>query len=155
MKKVKIIIILLIGVFGCSEKKTENFEKKIAKKIAKHIIEKDSLNVKRYSGKVFLHIKSEKLNETHFKTQVSLNGFKSKLSEFRVEKLNIKGFETIIYYSLPVNKLNIPEPFFFVPDAESWSFLSEIISNEIFLNELEFVIPKNENKIEELEETDF
>ena len=154
MNKVKIIIFLLIGILGCQEKNSESLEKKIAEKIAKHIIEKDSLKLNKYSREVFLHIKSEKLNGRNFKTYVSLNSLKSKAPEFRIEKLNINGIETFIYYSLSKSEFNLPEPFF-VPDSKSWNFLSEITGKQILVSELKFVMSKSEIKIEELNEIDF
>lgn len=112
MNKVKILIILLFGILGCEKKDSDNIEKRIAEKIAIHVIEKDSLKMYRYSGEVLLHIKSKKLNEENYKTYVSLNGLKTKSTEFRTEKLNINGFETIIYYSKSKSEFNLPEPFF-------------------------------------------
>ena len=77
---------------------SEGTEKRIAERIAKHIIEKDSLKNYTYSGNVFLHINSERLNDKNYKTLISLNGLESKSAEFRTERMNIDGFETIIYY---------------------------------------------------------
>jgi hypothetical protein len=101
-----------------------------------------------------LHIKSEKLNEENYKTYVSLNGLKSKPTEFKTKKLNINGFATVIYYSESKTELSLPNSFF-VPDAKRWNFLSEIIENDIILSQLELQISNKENGIEELNEIDF
>tara|TARA_B110000114_G_C14808519_1_gene283729 strand:+ start:77 stop:541 length:465 start_codon:yes stop_codon:yes gene_type:complete len=154
MNKMKILIILLFGIIGCEKTDSDDIEKRIAEKIAKHVIEKGSLNMYKYSGEVLLHIKSEKLNEENYKTYVSLNGLKSKSTEFKTEKLNINGFETIIYYSESKTDLSLPNSFF-VPDAKSWNFLSEIMDNHITLNELNLIISIDETGIEELNVIDF
>ena len=140
----KILIILLFGIISCEKMDSDAIEKRIAEKIAKHVIEKDSLNMYTYSEEVLLHIKSEKLNEENYKTYVSLNGLKSKSTEFKTEKLNINGFETIIYYSESKTDLSLPNSFF-VPDSKSWNFLSEIIENDIILSQLELQISNEEN----------
>jgi hypothetical protein len=154
MNKMKILIILLFGIIGCEKTNSNAIENRIAEKIAKHIIEKDSLNMYKYSGEVLLHIKSEKLNEENYKTYVSLNGLKSKPTEFKTKKLNINGFATVIYYSESKTELSLPNSFF-VPDAKRWNFLSEIIENDIILSQLELQISNKENGIEELNEIDF
>ena len=140
----KILIILLFGIISCEKMDSDAIEKRIAEKIAKHVIEKDSLNMYTYSEEVLLHIKSEKLNEENYKTYVSLNSLKSKSTEFKTEKLNINGFETIIYYSESKTDLSLPNSFF-VPDSKSWNFLSEIIENDIILSQLELQISNEEN----------
>jgi len=86
--KFLILIISTILIFGCNEKKiqnenSDNIEKRIAEKIAKHVIENDSLKIYKYSGEVLLHIKSEKLNEENYKTYVSLNGLKSDSADLK------------------------------------------------------------------------
>jgi hypothetical protein len=144
MNKMKILIILLFGIISCEKMDSDAIEKRIAEKIAKHVIEKDSLNMYTYSEEVLLHIKSEKLNEENYKTYVSLNSLKSKSTEFKTEKLNINGFETIIYYSESKTDLSLPNSFF-VPDSKSWNFLSEIIENDIILSQLELQISNEEN----------
>jgi hypothetical protein len=154
MNKMKIYIILLFGIISCEKMDSDGIEKRIAENIAKHVIEKDSLNMYKYSGEVLLHIKSEKLNEENYKTYVSLNSLKSKSTEFKTEKLNINGFETIIYYSESKTDLSLPDSFF-VPDSKSWDFLSEIIENEIILSRLKYELSNEENDIEELNEIDF
>ncbi|QXP59632.1 hypothetical protein [Olleya sp. HaHaR_3_96] len=150
----KILIILLFGIIGCKKTDSDAIEKRIAEKTAKHVIEKDSLNMCKYSGEVLLHIKSEKLNEKNYKTYVTLNGLKSKSTEFKTEKLNINGFETIIYYSESKTDLCLPNSFF-VPDYKSWNFLSEIIENDIILSQLKLELSNEKNGIEELNEIDF
>ncbi|WP_179350061.1 hypothetical protein [Winogradskyella pacifica] len=154
MNKIKILIILLFGIIGCEKTDSDDIEKRFAEKIAKHIIEKDYLNMYKYSGEVLLHIKSEKLNEGNYKTYVSLNGLKSKSTKFKTEKLNINGFETIIYYSESKTDLSLPNSFF-VPDAKSWNFLSEIMDNHITLNRLNLIITVDETGIEDLNIIDF
>ncbi|WP_283643211.1 hypothetical protein [Croceibacter atlanticus] len=154
MNKLKILIILLFGILGCAKTDSDNAEKRIAEKIAKHVIEKDSLKMYKYSGEVSLHIKSKKLNEETYKTYVSFNGLKSKSTEFRTEKLNINGFETIIYYSKSKTEFSLPDPFF-VPDSKSWDFLSEFIENEIILSQLKYELSNEESGIEEPIEIDF
>ena len=154
MNKMKILIILLFGIIGCEKTDSDAIEKRIAEKIAKHVIEKDSLNMYTYSGEVLLHIKSEKLNEENYKTYVSLNGLKSKSTEFKTENLNINGFETIIYYSESKTDLSLSNSFF-VPDSKSWNFLSEIIENDIILSQLKLELSNEKNGIEELNEIDF
>jgi hypothetical protein len=144
MNKMKILIILLFGIISCEKMDSDAIEKRIAEKIAKHVIEKDSLNMYTYSEEVLLHIKSEKLNEENYKTYVSLNSLKSKSTEFKTEKLNINGFETIIYYSESKTDLSLPNSFF-MPDSKSWNFLSEIIENDIILSQLELQISNEEN----------
>jgi len=157
--KFLILIISTILIFGCNEKKTQNensdtIEKRIAEKIAKHVIENDSLKMYKYSGEVLLHIISEKLNEENYKTYVSINGLKPKSTEFKGEKLNIEGFNTVIYYSKSKAEFNLPESFF-VAHSKSWNFLSEFVGNDIILSQLKFVISNEENGIEELNEIDF
>jgi len=154
MNKVKILIILLFGILGCEKTYSDNVEKRIAEKIAKHVIEKDSLKMYKYSGEVYLHIKSKKLNEETYKTYVSFNGLKSKSTEFRTEKMNISGFETIIYYSKSKTEFSLPDPFF-VPDSKSWGFLAELIEDEIVLNKLKLEMSIDKNETEELDEIDF
>lgn len=155
MNKIKVLIILLFGILGCKKADSENTERRVAKKIAKHIIERDSLKMYRYSEGVSLHIKSEKLNDENYKTYASLNGLKPKSNEYKTEKLNISGFETIIYFSKPRTKFNLPGAFF-VPDAKRWNFLAEFLGNDIMLNELTFIILNQGYGIEdEPDETDF
>ncbi|WP_299278036.1 hypothetical protein [uncultured Psychroserpens sp.] len=154
MNKVKILIILLFGISGCKKADSHVIEKRIAEKIVKHVIENDSLKFRTYSREVSLHVKSEKLNEENYKTYVTLNPLKSKSAEFKTEKLNINGFETIIYYSKSKAEFNLPEPFF-VPDSKSWEFLSEIAEKHIMLSQLKLVISIEENGIENLNEIDF
>ncbi|APY06817.1 hypothetical protein BWZ20_00240 [Winogradskyella sp. J14-2] len=133
---------------------SDGTEKRIAERIAKHIIEKDSLKNYTYSGDIFLHIKSERLNDKNYKTLISLNGLKSKSTEFRAERINIDGFETIIYYDKSKSEYNLPEPFF-VPDSKGWSFLAELIEDEIVLRKLELEVSIDKNETEELDEIDF
>ena len=151
----KIILLLLIGLLAsCKKTDSYNTEKKIAEKIAKYIIKKDSLNLERYSGEVFLHINSKAINDRNYRTYVTLNGLEPNSTEFKTEKTTISGFNTLIYYSLAESKLSIPGAFF-VPDSKSWWFLSELNQNEIFLNELKPIIEINKGEIEKEEETDF
>ena len=69
---------MIVGIIGCEKRNTQATEKRIAEKIIKHIIQKDSLKNHTYSGEIYFHIKSEKLNDKNYKTLVSLNGLKSK-----------------------------------------------------------------------------
>ena len=155
MNKIKILIIVLFfGIIGCEKLNSNATEKRIAEKIAKHVIEKDSLKNYTYSGDVFIHIKSERLNDKNYKALVSLNGLKSKSTEFRNEKLNINGFETIVYYDKSKAEYSLPEPFF-VPDSKSWNFLVELIEDEIILSKLELEISNDKNDTDELDESVF
>ncbi|WP_157358276.1 hypothetical protein [Winogradskyella sp. J14-2] len=155
MNKIKVLtIVFIFGIFGCGKMNSDGTEKRIAERIAKHIIEKDSLKNYTYSGDIFLHIKSERLNDKNYKTLISLNGLKSKSTEFRAERINIDGFETIIYYDKSKSEYNLPEPFF-VPDSKGWSFLAELIEDEIVLRKLELEVSIDKNETEELDEIDF
>ncbi len=133
---------------------SDGTEKRIAERIAKHVIKKDSLKNYTYSEDVFLHIKSERLNDKNYKTFISLNGLKSKSTEFRTERINIDGFETVIYYDKSKSEYNLPEPFF-VPDSKGWSFLAELIEDEIILSKLDLEMSIDKNETEELDEIDF
>ena len=148
------ILIIFFGIIGCEKTESNAIEKRIAEKIANHVIENDSLNENIYSRKVLLHIKSEKLNDKNYKTYVSLNSQNSNLSESETEKLSINGFETIIYYSKSKSIFDLPEPFW-IPDTKSWSFSSEIIENDIMISEQESVISNDENGADELNKIDF
>ncbi|WP_299716637.1 hypothetical protein [uncultured Tenacibaculum sp.] len=155
MNKIKIFIIVFIfGFVGCEKMNSDRTEKRIAERIAKHVIEKDSLKNYTYSGDVFLHIKSERLNDENYKTLISLNGVKSKSIEFRNDRIIIDGFEIIIYYDKSKSEYNLPEPFF-VPDSKGWSFLAELIEDNIILSKLELEISVDKKEIEELDEIDF
>ena len=155
MNKIKVLIIVFIfGIVSCGKMNSDGTEKRIAEKIAKHIIKKDSLKNDIYSGDVILHIKSERLNEKNYKTRISLNGLKSKSIEFRTERINVDGFETIIYYNRSKSEYNLPKPFF-VPDSKSWIYLSELIEDEIVLHKMELEVPNDKNETIKLDENDF
>ena len=151
----KIIFLLLLGFFtSCKQKDLYVAEKRVAENIAKYIIDKDSLSPKRYSGEVFLHIYSKVLNDKNYRTYVTLNGLEPKSTEFKTEKTVISGFNILTYYSLNEQKLSIPSAFF-VPDSKSWSFLSELYQNDIYLNELKPILEMNKVVIDKDNETDF
>lgn len=156
MNKIKVLLIVLFfGINGCEKINSDTTtEKRIAEKIAKHIIENDSLKKHTYSSDVFLNIISEKLNDKNYKTLISLNGLKSKSTEFKTESINIDGFKTIIYYNISKIEYNLPDQFF-VPDSRNWSFLVELIGNDIILYKMELEIKKDHSTDEKLDEIDF
>ena len=158
-KKYKATFIILLTVLSvsfsnCQEKNDGEVEKKLAKKIAEHIIGKDSLDLSRYTHHKFLHISSKKLNENTFKSYVSLNGLRTKSTEFHTEELTIKGHKTIIYYSKQNEKHNLADPFF-VPDSRSWRFLSEVYDDYIMLNEIKRIYSDEKLDNEIPDELDF
>ncbi|GLU44599.1 hypothetical protein [Allomuricauda sp. NBRC 101325] len=155
MNKIKVfLMILFIGIISCEEKNQVRTEKLIAEKLAKHVIEEHSLKGHTYSGEIFLHIKLEKLNDRNFKALISLNGLKSNSAEFRMDSINIDELRTIIYFDKSENENKLPEPFF-VPDSESWSFLAELIGNEIVFNALELSYTKDKIDVEDLNEIEY
>ncbi|CAL2110066.1 protein of unknown function [Tenacibaculum sp. 190130A14a] len=119
-------------------------------RIAKYLIQQDSLHVYRYSGKVYLHLYSEAINKNAYKTYASVNGLTSESLDFTSEETTIDGFPTVFYYSLS-DKKNIPTVFY-VPDAKSWQFFSQLLNDDIYLNELK---PIYEFDQKDLEKEDF
>ena len=155
MNKIKVFILVFIfGFISCKKMNSVGTEKLIAERIAKHIIEKDSLKNYTYSGEASFHIKSRKINNVTYKTYVSFNSLKSKSTELKTEKVNIDGFQTIIYYSELNNEFNLPGPFW-VPDSRGWNFLTELIEDEIILYKLKQEMSTDINEIEELNEINF
>ncbi len=157
MQKTKFLILLVtisFCSFSCVKIPTHSTERDIALKIAEHIIKKDSLKIKDYSGEQFLHIVSEKLGKYHFKTYVSLNGVKSKSDDIKTEEIIVEGVKIVIYYSVKADKVNLVGSFF-VPDSESWMFLTETIVGQFFMYRVEPVPSNDKTQNMELDEPEF
>lgn len=140
-------------VFGCEKAETNLTEKRIAIKVVNQILEKNSINKTNFSNEVFIHVKSINSKKGRYKTRVSINSLKPESNAVKRDSVNISGFTVFIYYDKPKNKSQLPAAFF-VPDARSWNFSTEIVKNEIIITELKLETNKNVNHIEESNEFD-
>lgn len=154
MNYVKVILIISLIFYSCNKIDSNNIENRIAENIVKLIIENDSLKSFNYSSEVFLHIKSQKLNKNSFRTYVTLNGTLNESVQGSVQKLNIDGFETIVYYSEDSGEFDLPNPFW-VLHSKHWNFITEVAGNELVSYQLNRIYPENNNEIEDTFEIDF